>query len=714
MNLFGQIDREFWFAVPEVTNSHADRPIYINIVAQSRPCDVTIDIPANSNFTPIKVSLLPDEFARIDLTNWIDLLENIIPEAELSRGLHITSTDMITSFYETSGVSAFSGNVVNTDIFALKGSNALGTEFMIPFQTTFRNQQHNVAAWSSFDIVATEDSTEVTIIPTKNTFSHTINTPFTITLQRGETYSVRASGPNPIDHMSGSSVKSSKPICITVKDDSVILPAGGSNDLVGDQLIPIDKLGTEFIVQGGHITILAIKDSTVVEFDGVVQVTLDSAQSYDHTLPGSQDYLYIETTEPIYLQQIKDFGGEMGGALIPHIQCTGSYDVSFSRGTIELLRLTILVRDGSQGNFTLDNLTGPVGAGSFSPVPGNTDWVMADIGFTTNQLSVGSHRIENSTSPFHLGVQNGSTTSGFRYGYFSNFNLLELGIDIDACSGSVLDAGNGKDSYLWSTGDTSTSIDIDSSGTYWALVTEGGCIARDTINAIIRPGIEVNLRDDTTLCLGDSILLIAEIIGQEDTILWNGVTGDSTYLATGGSTVAVTVQNAFDCSDSDIISINQIQGPERQVPFDTISCDKTLTLNLLQDPSLSYQWLDATGNVLSSSVQIEASNSGEYVLLTNSSCGILMDTVQISFRDVTVPNIITPNQDGVNESFILEGVSLGDWEFDLYNRWGRRVLRTSDLSNILQNTELADGMYYYGLKDETCDLVYKGWLKVVR
>jgi hypothetical protein len=62
-----------------------------------------------------------------------------------------------------------------------------------------------------------------------------------------------------------------------------------------------------------------------------------------------------------------------------------------------------------------------------------------------------------------------------------------LGSDIVTCDNIVmLDAGAGYDSYLWSTTETSQSINANASGTYWVEITSGPCTNADTIAVTIR------------------------------------------------------------------------------------------------------------------------------------------------------------------------------------------------------------------------------------
>src|SRR6185369_4991287 len=123
------------------------------------------------------------------------------------------------------------------DIMALKGANALGLEFYIPlhkhppfFNNDFSSFGGADLAFASFDIVATQNNTSVMIYSPVAVDGHPALTPFTVTLNRGQTYSCANTTPathtDPLTHPSGAVVLSDKPVAISLKDDSDHNPSG--------------------------------------------------------------------------------------------------------------------------------------------------------------------------------------------------------------------------------------------------------------------------------------------------------------------------------------------------------------------------------------------------------------------------------------------------------------------------------------------------------
>jgi len=79
-----------------------------------------------------------------------------------------------------------------------------------------------------------------------------------------------------------------------------------------------------------------------------------------------------------------------------------------------------------------------------------------------------------------------------------------------------------------------------------------------------------------------------------------------------------------------------------------------------------------------------------------------------------LPNIITPNGDRQNQSFVLEGLRALDWTVTIYNRWGREVYRREGYDNRWEAAGQAAGTYYYMLHNPTTGQRLRGWVEVVK
>ena len=263
--LMAQTDTLFWFAVPYSTMLH-DSPLNADLTLTAtdvnKKTTVTISQPYNPQITPITVIIDP----AVSLTknvhfNQATLLKfsNNQWNTKTNSALLIRADHEITAYYETSR----SQN--NPAMFNLKGKNAIGYDFWTPFENQWPNHvfASTDPAFSQIIVVATEDNTVVTFNLLKDAFGHVAGTPFTVTLNKGQTYMLvpKASGAVPsvlaADKLVGTHITSNKPIAVTLGDDSV--QKSGAYDFLGDQNIPVKNaqnksvIGNEYIVMKGKI-----------------------------------------------------------------------------------------------------------------------------------------------------------------------------------------------------------------------------------------------------------------------------------------------------------------------------------------------------------------------------------------------------------------------------------------------------------------------------
>ncbi|WP_028892116.1 T9SS C-terminal target domain-containing protein [Tenacibaculum sp. 47A_GOM-205m] len=87
--------------------------------------------------------------------------------------------------------------------------------------------------------------------------------------------------------------------------------------------------------------------------------------------------------------------------------------------------------------------------------------------------------------------------------------------------------------------------------------------------------------------------------------------------------------------------------------------------------------------------------------------------------DLSVSNGFSPNGDGVNDTFIIQGLhNYPNNRLEVYNRWGNRVYRSYNYQNNWnaignkQNKKLPVGTYFYVLNIEGDKRILKGWVYI--
>lgn len=618
-----QTDQSFWFVAPEVTNNHGDRPIFLKVSSFDQAANVTIDQPANPNFNAYNFSVPKDEVRKINLTSQINKIENKPGGQVLDKGLYIQASSPITAYYEI-------GYKKNTDLFTLKGDNALGTQFIIPGQFSQDNYSGYSKAKNSFDIVAAHDNTKVTITLTHDSKHHIAGQPFTINLDKGETYSVIAQSQKAGKHLHGSQVQSNKPIAITIKDDSI--KKWASYDVFGDQIIPVSVLGKEYIAVKGFsrvekVFVIGTEPNTKIHVKGnnSIAATIGKGDTFSRKI--RQNALYLKASKPVNFAHLSGFDTELGGSILPSINCSGSREVAFNRSSPKKLGVIILTKSGGTNNFKVNGKQNIIQAGDFSKVPGtNGQWMAARVQLNQNQSSVNNTTlVENSKQDFHLGIINeGGQTAGCRYGYFSSFIDLNLSSQLySICQDEnvKINAGKGFQSYKWSTGDTSQEAVLKDTGKQWVKVTKKGCQITDSFRIIGERWARVNLPGDTTLCEEPSFRLNPETKNIND-YLWQDNTTDS-FLKVRDTGLFWVKGSNKGCSATDSISISYKKldlGP------DTSLCKRdSLVLDVDGDFN-TYQWQDGSKDTM-----LTVRNSGIYWVKGSSKGCKDSDTIRVEF-----------------------------------------------------------------------------------
>ncbi len=89
-----------------------------------------------------------------------------------------------------------------------------------------------------------------------------------------------------------------------------------------------------------------------------------------------------------------------------------------------------------------------------------------------------------------------------------------------------------------------------------------------------------------------------------------------------------------------------------------------------------------------------------------------------SIAGIIIPNVFTPNGDGLNDTFEIPGLTMYETnELTIVNRWGGTVYDKKGYKNDWDGSNLNEGTYYYLLKIKTADNkweVYKGYVTILR
>lgn len=277
------------------------------------------------------------------------------------------------------------------------------------------------------------------------------------------------------------------------------------------------------------------------------------------------------------------------------------------------------------------------------------------------------------------------------------------------CAGTalVLDAGNPGNTYRWSTGATTQTIQVTAPGRYIVQTGVGVCARIDTAVVVGLPAPARVLPAQAVLCPGETLVLDAGNPGS--TYRWNTGATTQTIGVTTAGTYSVVIRNPCGRTDTVRVGVN----PAPTLARDSVACGDVTLRVVGAAAGSTYRW--STG---ATTPALAVDQPGRYtVSVTGPTCQFELQAYAAPARpDLLVPNIFTPNpEDALNATFAIPGLPAGT-RLSVFNRWGSLVYQASNYQNDWAAPGLPDGVYYYLLENEKfCRASQlKGWVEVRR
>ncbi|MBN3034147.1 MAG: gliding motility-associated C-terminal domain-containing protein, partial [Bacteroidales bacterium] len=277
---------------------------------------------------------------------------------------------------------------------------------------------------------------------------------------------------------------------------------------------------------------------------------------------------------------------------------------------------------------------------------------------------------------------------------------VDLGPDTLFCEGEsfILDAGPGFEQYWWQGVPGGQTFTVTQEGLFNVLVVdEFGCEGTDDIALNQLPIPSALLGGDQNLCEGDTLLLYAP--EGEFTYLWNGMPGSSQFVVTQSGYYELNVSNACG-SATDGLQVDIYPYPEPYLgPDNIIYPGESFQLDGGEDYA-EYTWQDGSqGRYFTITGESYTEDGYYWVEVSNGYCKG-SDTILIEEFRIEIPNVFTPNGDGLNDIFQPRELSgLKDFTLVILNRWGTKVHEMDSFLNAWDGTsngrECAAGVYFW-------------------
>lgn len=194
---------------------------------------------------------------------------------------------------------------------------------------------------------------------------------------------------------------------------------------------------------------------------------------------------------------------------------------------------------------------------------------------------------------------------------------------------------------------------------------------------------------------------------------------------TGTGQVTVIDQGTNGCS-SQPGNCTPVINPSPSVQFSYTEDGSAYNFTDETNGAVSWNWSFGDGDGSSSQnpthIYEDGGDSYQVTLVVTNSSGCMgggVQTIEI-FHDIVVPNIITPNNDGTNDFFLIKTSGIKTYDLVIVNRWGNTVFVSSNPAVVwdgkTNGQPVDDGVYFYKLKatSATKEYNYQGNVTVIR
>jgi gliding motility-associated-like protein len=252
-----------------------------------------------------------------------------------------------------------------------------------------------------------------------------------------------------------------------------------------------------------------------------------------------------------------------------------------------------------------------------------------------------------------------------------------------------------------------------------------GCIKSDTIKVNVYPDFSLKTHGDTVLCPYETGVDIHALAtpGTNFTYKWSPDAGmtdptlpDQVVHPVSDTMFYVLAHRDNGCWKKDSVKVQLYQaGLNLGVSHDTLINEGDFAI-LHSWGANRFVWKNGNQEIATvSSISVSPRTKTTYMVYGYDACfaDSLSVTVDVIPLEFFIPNLITPNGDGLNDNFRITNFGT-KWNLEVYNRWGQLIYQKDKYINEWNGAGQSDGVYYYHITDTQSSDTYKGWVQIVR
>lgn len=493
----------------------------------------------------------------------------------------------------------------------------------------------------------------------------------------------------------------------------------------------------EFTINGANNQTVVVNDGETITLPGITETsTIDIVSITDNSLTdcvydGNASFT-ITVNGPVFA----------GTPAAPARVCSGAGDV---------FTLSELLVDADGGGTWVETSATPSTGGAFNAASGTFNTTAQVAGTYTFEYRVsGVAPCTDDAATVSVEIDAGPTAdAGDDQTLTCNMGMVSIGGD-----GST----TGNVTYNWTSDDpdvviadpTSQFIDVSQLGTYFFTVTnELGCIASDEVVVDANldvPTAQVQVSEISCFEANDGAISITDVSGgaggYEYSFDGGNTFGPSTQLANlGPAEYRVVIRDQNGCFSELIINLTMPEDITVSLVTnlgneDVILLGDSVRLEAVFDPAINLDTLIWTPPSIVKDdgpvVWVNPTTTTNYsvTIIDENGCSDTDETTIFvrKNRPVFIPNVFSPNTDGFNDIFYIQG---GDFinqieNFMIFNRWGESMFELSNFQpndpalgwdGTFRGKPLNAGVYTYFAEisfDDGEVILYKGSVTLMR
>ena len=713
---------DFWFGFME----HRDNGVNSKVVMITSKINTTgtISLPLQNFSEDFTV-----EANQVKLINLPAFTEVEGSEFIQKKGIHLTSESPVTVYIHQY-------HEYRSEATLVLPTNAQGLDYYVMSYTGI--EQQNGIYRSEFMVIATEDETTInmTLSDATKEGMQAGSTVDDLVLNKGEVYQIQ--GATGLSDLTGTRISSDKPIAVVAGSEWSEVPLGCSaRDNLLEMMFPIETWGQTFVSQpfagssGSRYRIMAAEDDTNLSIIGFAGLgTLDAGEFHEITVSTP---LFITSDKPILVAQyILGFtcsnatNGDPSMVLLNSIEQTRDtvtlYNSSLEDIFENYINLAMLTEDVPF--ITLD--------GTLIADLGTVSEINEEFSYVALPVSSGSHTIISEGCGVIATCYGLGNAESYAYSGGASFSPINANqIPEGSCLNEeiLFDSGlsEGRYTLQWDLGDGTQTTEFSFTHTYpdlgsypAELIIFDECLSiYDTVNRDVQVTLrqEVDALDFIERCEGESFNLEATDVGDAR-YEWTGPNNyfsEEQFPVFNNPTPAISgdydvIGIVFGCATFPVTTTVEIHPtPQPDLGEEGLFCSDEETFVIDAGVYASYLWSDG-----STGASLDVSEGNTYaVTVTDENNCVGMDSTLV--RDICptfifVPNAFSPNFDGINDYFEVQGRNILSQKMSVYDRWGELVFSSNEIEarwdGTYRNQTLADGVYVYLIEIEGYD--YKG------